>query len=425
MQCIMKIAIPSYNRVSTFKKKTLKLLLENGVDITMIYLFVANDEEYSAYAAEMPVGLNIIVAQLGICNVRNFITDYFNDGETIVCMDDDIAAFKTKGDKSLLNCLHECCTYLETSPYQLIGLPPTYNDYFNRHTGFQTGLFVTVGCFIILKNDRSIHVTEPIVEDLQRTCISYTKYGAVVRYNDLMLRTKPFAAGGLNAAHIRNYINYYAALTKLYFLYPNLVTLVLKKIPALHSDPVPHARFTLCKKVNNVIQFPIIDSAVFILLLDQLKHVHLSIKQDGTHGKPPMGSYRINFPRHRVDVFGLVQNRPINGGGMALSKVSIRRPELYAELMRIGNLIVPFTYSSILINKNTVCGLHKDANNVGLSLVVSIGDYTGCDLVIEGRPYTAKYRPLIFNGSEMQHYNTDDLIGDKYSLVFYNILGTA
>ena len=138
-----------------------------------------------------------------------------------------------------------------------------------------------------------------------------------------------------------------------------------------------------------------------------------------------MGSYRINFPRHRVDVFGLVQNRPINGGGMALSKVSIRRPELYAELMRIGNLIVPFTYSSILINKNTVCGLHKDANNVGLSLVVSIGDYTGCDLVIEGRPYTAKYRPLIFNGSEMQHYNTDDLIGDKYSLVFYNILGTA
>ena len=41
--------------------------------------------------------------------------------------------------------------------------------------------------------------------------------------------------------------------------------------------------------------------------------------------------------------------------------------------------------------------------------------------MIEEKKYDTHYQPLIFNGSEMEHYNTDDLVGDKYSLVFYYI----
>jgi DNA (cytosine-5)-methyltransferase 1 len=34
--------------------------------------------------------------------------------------------------------------------------------------------------------------------------------------------------------------------------------------------------------------------------------------------------------------------------------------------------------------------------------------------------YDTDCRPVIFNGAELEHWNTKDLQGTKYSLVFYN-----
>jgi hypothetical protein len=83
---------------------------------------------------------------------------------------------------------------------------------------------------------------------------------------------------------------------------------------------------------------------------------------------------------------------------------------------------VPFKWSSVLVNNNVVCGKHLDASNIGESVLLSIGDYEGCNIVVNGKKYDAKYQPLIFNGSKLEHYTTDDLVGNKYSMVFYNIL---
>jgi hypothetical protein len=52
-------------------------------------------------------------------------------------------------------------------------------------------------------------------------------------------------------------------------------------------------------------------------------------------------------------------------------------------------------------------------------MLLSFGDYTGCNIVIEGTMYDARHKPIIFNGSEREHWNTDDLSGNKYSLVYY------
>ena len=60
---------------------------------------------------------------------------------------------------------------------------------------------------------------------------------------------------------------------------------------------------------------------------------------------------------------------------------------IYNELKRLGDLIVPFKYTSILVNHNTVAGKHKDANNIGQSLLISIGQYTGCNIVIETKVF--------------------------------------
>ena len=127
---------------------------------------------------------------------------------------------------------------------------------------------------------------------------------------------------------------------------------------------------------------------------------------------------RHGFPDHRRATFGLVKQRV--GGLVGLSRDSIIYPEIFDELIRIGETHVPFEWTSIHINYCLTCPKHKDAHNNGNSLLVSFGEYTGSNIVIEGKEYNTNCRPVIFNGAELLHWNTDNLQGNKYSLVFYN-----
>ena len=128
---------------------------------------------------------------------------------------------------------------------------------------------------------------------------------------------------------------------------------------------------------------------------------------------------RRGFKKHRNATFGLVKER--FSGKINNSRFTRLYPHIYEELLRLGNLYCPFPFTSIHINKNVVCPPHKDEKNIGMSMIVSIGDYEGCKLVVDGDIRDTKYKPFVFNGAEQEHYNTDDLIGTKYSLIFYNI----
>jgi hypothetical protein len=89
-------------------------------------------------------------------------------------------------------------------------------------------------------------------------------------------------------------------------------------------------------------------------------------------------------------------------------------------LQEIGNqLPAEFEYNSVFLNHNVVCSEHKDSNNVDKSILLSFGDYIGCNIVIDGTEYNANRQPVLFNGSLLPHYNTNDLVGNKYSLVFF------
>ena len=99
---------------------------------------------------------------------------------------------------------------------------------------------------------------------------------------------------------------------------------------------------------------------------------------------------------------------------------SLEYPNIYNEIVRIGKLICPFEFSSIQMNKNLVCPIHTDRNNVGKSLLVSFGNYEGNNIVVDGQEYNTNCRPLIFNGAELQHENTPQISGTKYSLIFFD-----
>jgi len=141
--------------------------------------------------------------------------------------------------------------------------------------------------------------------------------------------------------------------------------------------------------------------------------IPLTGEKAGEHGN------RRGFPRHRRLVLGITRSR--FGGLIGLSHDSTKYPEIFEEIVRIGDRICPFKFTSIHLNKNVTCPRHKDTNNKSKSMLVSFGEYTGGNIVIEGQIYDAKSNPIIFDGSKLEHWNTDDLQGTKYSLVYYCI----
>ena len=147
-------------------------------------------------------------------------------------------------------------------------------------------------------------------------------------------------------------------------------------------------------------------------IYEMLKGIKLSIKKHGGFNN------RCGFPYHRGTVFGLAIPRYGKVRVPMLSRDSKRYPEIYEEINRIGKLIVPFEYKSIQVNHNLQCPPHKDRGNKSRSILVSFGEYTGGEIVVEGVEYNAYHTPIEFDGKKMEHWNKP-IEGNKYSLVFF------
>ncbi len=125
---------------------------------------------------------------------------------------------------------------------------------------------------------------------------------------------------------------------------------------------------------------------------------------------------RRGFPTHRAMSLGIIKKR--FSGKIELSAASLKYPSIYEKINAIGKSF-NFPFTSIHLNNNVVCPRHKDEFNVGDSLIVSFGEYTGGSLIVDEKPVDTFKKPVIFNGSLLEHYNTNDLVGNKYSIVFF------
>jgi hypothetical protein len=149
-------------------------------------------------------------------------------------------------------------------------------------------------------------------------------------------------------------------------------------------------------------------------LYDMLQKISIPYKS-GTNN-------RRGFPKHRATTFGIVRGRYT--GRVGLSRMTLKYLHVYEELQRVGRAIQPdFYFTSIHVNHNVTCPRHVDSKNVGRSMVVAFGDYTGGQLVIDDEVIDTFCRPVVFDGSRKMHWNLPHQ-GEKYSLVYYNTLTT-
>jgi len=87
-----QIAIPSFMRDQTLAKKTLKVLEHYKIDPKRVTIFMANEEEREKYAKTLAASpyQNLVIAQQGIKEVRNFMWNYYPEGTPVLFMDDDL-----------------------------------------------------------------------------------------------------------------------------------------------------------------------------------------------------------------------------------------------------------------------------------------------------------------------------------------------
>jgi len=206
------VAIPSYKRENELLKKTLPTLLNASVSPDIIYIFVANEEEYMKYKSVIPVGWykDIIIGEKGIRNQRKFISKFFPEKTKIVSMDDDVEKVYKKVDNKLIEVKQldylfrknfDLLNTVEFEGIHLWGVYPTPNqlwlkeDYITNHLTFCIG--VLHGYINRHSEDLYPNELSESKEDYEQSILFYIKDNGICRFNNLSFKTKFNAPGGL------------------------------------------------------------------------------------------------------------------------------------------------------------------------------------------------------------------------------------
>jgi len=223
----MKIAIPSYNRVETLGNKTLKFLTTmRGFKHEDITIFVADLDQFTLYSAYYPE-YNIVIGELGIVNIRNFISNYYEYDEYVVSLDDDIECLLPGPNPELFI---EGETLLRETKFSLWGVNAVSNNYFmeSQQRVSYTLKFCIGGMFGVLNKKLMLNPLAATKEDIENTILHYLHSRGIVRFNHVSFKSKMFADGGIGNKAARLFQNEQSAY-HLFYKYPKLLSLFTRK----------------------------------------------------------------------------------------------------------------------------------------------------------------------------------------------------
>jgi len=182
MSSLPIIAIPTFKRARLISSLTLKFLRESAYPPYLIKLFVASEEEAEEYRTHVPRLLyyDIVVGVPGLKEQRKFISNYFDEDQIIVQMDDDVKNIKTNPFMSFIDLVLKGVHAVENA----VGLWGVMPNDDGRKMKEETTIHLAhiLGSFFICKNHREVEVKTDDKEDFERTILYFQLYGAVARY---------------------------------------------------------------------------------------------------------------------------------------------------------------------------------------------------------------------------------------------------
>jgi hypothetical protein len=234
-----KIAIPSYKRPETIKKKTLKVLESYNIDPSRITIFVADESEYEAYKFSLKDTpyQNIVVGVPTIGAQRNFIERWYPEGTKLMMFDDDIEEVQKKiseqklgridnlEEEVIIKGFEECKKF----GAKTFGIYAASNAYFMKERVYTKLCYIIASMFgvIVEHHDDLIRVTNH-GEDYEYSIRQYVRNGAVVRFDNYTVKSNYYKEdGGLQTIRTKEYVH--ESIKKIAEMYPDLCTMYIRE----------------------------------------------------------------------------------------------------------------------------------------------------------------------------------------------------
>jgi hypothetical protein len=205
------IAIPSLGRAQSLKMKTMSYLgrtdvlsLANGVDV---FLSDGSErDEYEKTLDGLPVRF-IVTEQKHVNTQRNFIVDYYKEGENILGIDDDIESVRYKVTSKKTTEVVRLTEFVETAfdickanEVDIWGVNPVLNPFFMKENVSFNLKYIPAGFYgwVNSRSKKAYVSTKPEYgkEDFERSIKYYMDDGGVARFNYVAMKTKYYAGTG-------------------------------------------------------------------------------------------------------------------------------------------------------------------------------------------------------------------------------------
>lgn len=234
-----KIAIPSYKRYETIKKKTLKVLESYNISPDKITIFVADDDEYLKYSESLrdTPYKNIVKGVPTIGAQRNFIEKYYPEGTYLMMFDDDIEEVQVKISEQKLGRVNDLekeifirgfeeCEKLGAKTF---GIYAAANAYFMKDRVYDKLCYIIASMFgVIVEHDDFLSRVTNHGEDYEYSIRQYIKNGVVCRLDNYTVKSNYYKEdGGLQTIRTKEYV--YDSIKKITEMFPEYCTMYIRE----------------------------------------------------------------------------------------------------------------------------------------------------------------------------------------------------
>ena len=231
-----KIAIPSYKRPETIKKKTLKLLSDYNISKDLITIFVADKEEEKIYKESLGENYKIVVGVPTIGKQRNFIEKYYAEGTRLMMFDDDIEKVQRKKKNKLIDVedlekevFYKGFNACEQINAKTFGIYAAGNPYFMKNRIYTKLCYIIASMFgVIVDHDKFLDRVTNHGEDYEYSIRQYIKNKRLVRLDYLTVKSNYYKEeGGLQEIRTKQYV--YDSIYQIQSMFPEFCKMYIRK----------------------------------------------------------------------------------------------------------------------------------------------------------------------------------------------------
>ena len=196
--------VKSHQRVDRFFDKTYKkIILNYGFELSRVYVFVSLDEDVSLYTKRYPL-INIVKAPKGVAAVDNFITDYFQEGQKIIYMNDDVSGIVELQDNKLTpiqkgkldSVINAMFGRMKKNQITYAGFYPVPNTLFMMGKKTTHDLCLIMDPFSLIINNKKVRITISDKSDFEKSIQHFYFQNALLRYNHISLKVEYYGTKG-------------------------------------------------------------------------------------------------------------------------------------------------------------------------------------------------------------------------------------